>query len=193
MSLSATLSVVAALGLALSASPKVAPGIPSARAPQQWGPAIMETLQSDLRIEPIRFNDLAPAPTMTVGSADATAVALGPARLGASYTLPSQPMSPVVQRELTRVWRLTIPAGSTTRSRVSASVESLRGEPGRLSLVGHEEFSVPVVVLERAAAVHMEESGNRILEGGVALQIPSSSLQHAGQYSGRLVLRTEGF
>jgi hypothetical protein len=153
----------------------------------------METLQTNLRIEPIRLQDLAPVPAQSVGAASATAVALGPAILGARYTMPAQPMNPFVTRELNRIWRLTIPAGNRARSQVTAVVESLRGEPGRLSLLGHEEISIPVVLLERASIQRIDESGNRVLEGGVALQIPSISIRHAGRYSGRLVLRTEGF
>jgi hypothetical protein len=193
MSVSATLSMAAALGLAFFASPGAVPGIPSTRSAQQWGAAVMETLQANLRVEPIRLNDLAPAPSMSEGSANATAVALGPARLGASYSIPMQSVNPVVVRELNRIWRLTIPAGNRARSQVTVAIESLRGEPGRLSLLGHEEISIPVAVLERAVTVRLEDAGSRILEGGVALQIPSASLQHAGQYAGRLVLRTEGF
>jgi hypothetical protein len=193
MSVSATLSMTLALGLALSASPGAVPGIPSTRSVQQWGPAVMETLQANLRIEPIRLGDLAPAASMSAGSSDATAVALGPAHLGASYSIPSQSVNTVVVRELDHIWRLTIPAGNRARSQVTATIESMRGEPGRLSLLGHEEISIPVAVFERAIAVRLDDAGNRVLEGGVALQIPTVSLQHAGQYTGRLVLRTEGF
>ena len=153
----------------------------------------METLQTDLRIEPIRLNDLAPTPAVATGSAQATAVALGPARLGATYSLPALPINAVVSRDLNRVWRLTVPSANRSRARVTTQVESLRGEAGRLSLVGREEISIPVVVLERPAITRMDEAGTRIIEGGVALQIPTASLRHAGQYAGRLVLRTEGF
>lgn len=191
MSACAALSM--ALGLALAASPRAVPGIPSAQAPQQWGPVVMETLQANLRIEPIRLNDLALGPALPAGATHATAVALGPAQLGASYSIPAQPVSPLVTRELNRIWRLTIPAGNLSRSQVTATVESMRGEPGRLSLLGHEEISIPVSVLERAPAMRLGDSGGRVVEGGVALQIPSASLQQAGQYTGRLVLRTEGF
>jgi hypothetical protein len=193
MSVSAMFPLVLALGLAINADPSASPGIPSSRAARQWGPATMETLQANLRIEPIRLNDLAPAPSLSAGSANATAIALGPARLGANYVMPSPAINPVVTRELNRIWRLTVPAGNSSRSQVTATVESMRGEPGRLSLLGHEEISIPVVVLERAASVRLDESGSRILEGSVVLQITSASLQHAGQYTGRLVLRTEGF
>ena len=102
-------------------------------------------------------------------------------------------MNAIVTRDMSQIWRLTIPSGSPGRSRVSVTVESLRGEPGRLSLFGHEEISIPVAVLERAPTVRLDESGSRVMEGGFVLQIPSASLQHAGQYTGRLVLRTEGF
>ena len=193
MSMAAALSLTLALGLAVSASPRAVPGIPSAQAPQQWGLAVMETLQANLHLEPIRFNDLAPATATTSGAAEATAMAFGASQLGARYALPTQPINPLIQRELVRIWRLTVPAGSPSRAQVSASIESLRGEPGRLSLLGHEEVSIPVAVLERPVSVRLEQSGSRVLEGGIALQIPSATLQHAGQYSGRLVLRTEGF
>lgn len=193
MSTGALISMLATLGLAASAGPRVVAGIPSTGTSQQWGVAVMETLQTNLRIEPIRLNDLAAAPMLGSGVATATAAALGPARLGATYSLPSQPINAVVSRELNRLWRLTVPSANRSRSRVTTHIESLRGEPGRLSLVGREEISIPVAVLERPAITRMDDSGNRITEGGVALQIPSASLQHAGQYAGRLVLRTEGF
>ena len=186
-------SMVATLGLAASAGPRVVAGIPTTAALQQWGAAVMEPLQANLRIEPIRLDDLAPTPAVASGSAQATAVALGPARLGATYSLPALPINAVVSRDLNRVWRLTVPSANRSRSRVTTQVESLRGEAGRLSLVGREEVSIPVAVLERPAVTRMDEAGNRIIEGGVALQIPTASLQHAGQYAGRLVLRTEGF
>lgn len=193
MSTCMLISMLGSLGLAASAGPGIPAGIPSTAAAQQWGAAVMETLQTDLRIEPIRLNDLAPTPAVATGSAQATAVALGPARLGATYALPALPINAVVSRDLNRVWRLTVPSANRSRSRVTSHVESLRGEAGRLSLVGREEVSIPVAVLERPAITRMDEAGNRIIEGGVALQIPTASLRHAGQYAGRLVLRTEGF
>lgn len=180
MSLSAALSVTVALGLAVTAGPRAVSGIPSARAPQQWGPAVMEILQSSLRIEPIRLNDLAQSPSLSAGAASATAIALGPTRLGASYSLPSQPISAVVTRDISQIWRLTIPSGSPGRSHVTATVESLRGESGRLSLFGREEISIPVTVLERAPTLRLDESGSRVMEGGFVLQIPSASLQYGG-------------
>ena len=195
MSTCMLISMLGSLGLAASAGPGIPAGIPSTAAAQQWGAAVMETLQTDLRIEPIRLNDLAPTPTPPVapGTAPATAVALGPARLGATYALPALPINAVVSRDLNRVWRLTVPSANRSRARVTSHVESLRGEAGRLSLVGREEVSIPVAVLERPATTRMDEAGIRIVEGGVALQIPTASLRHAGQYAGRLVLRTEGF
>jgi len=193
MSTCMLISMLGSLGLAASASPGIPAGIPSTAATQQWGAAVMETLQTDLRIEPIRLNDLADTPTVASGSASATAAALGPARLGASYALPAPPINAVVSRDLNRVWRLSVPSANRSRARVTSHVESLRGEAGRLSLVGREEVSIPVVVLERPATTRLDEAGNRIVEGGIALQIPTASLQHAGQYAGRLVLRTEGF
>ena len=153
----------------------------------------METLQSEIRMEPIRAAELAPATEMAVGAANATAMALGPARLGAKFAVQAQAVNPWITRNLHRVWRLSLPADRMQRSRVTTTIESLRGEAGRLSLVGHEEISIPVVVLERPTHDQLTPSGVRVIEGGVALQMSSASLRHAGQYAGRLVLRTEGY
>jgi hypothetical protein len=193
MSMSALFSLAAAIGLAGSAAPRIYPGIPSARAPQQWGATVLETLQSSVPLNPIRLEDVAPAATVTARAGTATAHALGPASLDATYSTPAQSITPFIQRELNRVWRLTIPAANAPAMRVITSVESLHGEAGKLTMVGHDEISIPVMVLERAPNVHVENSGRRILEGGVVLQIPITSLQRAGQYAGRLVLRTEGY
>jgi voltage-gated potassium channel Kch len=193
MSMSALLSLAAAIALAGSVTPRVYPGIPSARAPQQWGAAVLETLQSSVPLNPIRLEDVAPAATVAARAGNATARALGPATLDATYSTPAQSITPFIQRELNRVWRLTIPAANAPAMRVIATVESIRGETGKLSMVGHDEISIPVLVLDRAPNVHVDNSGRRILEGSVVLQIPSASLQRAGQYAGRLVLRTEGY
>jgi hypothetical protein len=193
MSMSALLSLAAAIGLAGSVAPRVYPGIPSAGAPQQWGAAVLETLQSSVPLNPIRIEDVAPAATISARAGNATARALGPATLDATYSTPAQSITPFIQRELNRVWRLTIPAANAPAMRVIATVESARGESGKLSMVGHDEISIPVLVLDRAPNVHVDNSGRRIMEGSVVLQIPSASLERAGQYAGRLVLRTEGY
>ena len=193
MSMSALFSLAAAIGLAGSVAPRVYPGIPSARASQQWGAAVLETLQNSVPLNPIRLEDMAPAAAIGARAGSATAHAQGPTSLDATYSTPAQSITPFIQRELNRVWRLTLPAANSPAMRVITSVESARGEAGKLSMVGHEEISIPVLVLERAPTMHVENSGRRILEGGVVLQISTTSLQRAGQYSGRLILRTEGY
>jgi hypothetical protein len=188
------LAMAATLGPApLAVGPGDLAGIPAARSAQQWGSVVMETLQADIRIEPIRAAELASPAQTFAGAANATAMALGPAHLGADFALQAQAVNPWVTRDLNRVWRLTLPADRGQRSRVTTTVESLRGEAGRLSLVGHEEVSIPVLVLERPSTVQHAPSGVRVIEGGVALQVPSASLRHAGQYAGRLIVRTEGY
>jgi hypothetical protein len=154
---------------------------------------VFETLQSNLPLDPIRLEDVAGSTTVAARAGSATALALGPGQLGANYATPAQSIKPFIQRELNGVWRLTQPMSNAPAMRVTASVESLRGEAGKLSMIGHEEISIPVLVLEHAPTVHVATSGSRILEGGVVLQIPTASLQRAGQYAGRLVLRTEGY
>lgn len=193
MTMSALFTLAAVIGLAGSAAPRIYPGIPSAGAPHTWGAAVFETLQSSLPLDPIRLEDVAASTTVAARAGSATALALGPGQLGATYPTPAQAIKPLIQRTLNRVWRLSLPATNAPALRVTASVESLRGEAGTLSLVGQEDVSIPVVVVERAPNLHMESNGRRILEGGVVLQIPSASLQRAGQYAGRLVLRTEGY
>ena len=188
------LALAASLGPAsLAAGSGDLAGIPAARSVQQWGSAVMETLHTQIRIEPIRSDDLAFATETIAGAANATAAALGATQLGADFGIRAQAVNPWITRDLNRVWRLTVPSDRSQRSRVTTTVESLRGEPGRLSLIGHEEISIPVTVLERPASVQQGPSGVRVTEGGVALQVPSASLRHAGQYAGRLILRTEGF
>jgi hypothetical protein len=176
-------------------APRVAPGIPVSGAPQTWGAAILETLRDNASLPPIRAEDVAQTGSVALGATRSTAVALGTTHLGADYSIATEPLTPFVQRDLGQVWRLSVPAMTRTSNnlRVTTSIESLRGEPDKLSLVGHEEISIPVVLIERAPSVRVANTGTRIMEGGVLLQIPSASLQLAGQYGGRLVLRTEGF
>lgn len=187
------LALAASLGPAPMAGPGGLAGIPASRSAQQWGSTVMETLQADIRIEPIRASELASAAQTTGTAASATAVALGPTRLGADFALQVQAVNPWITRDLNRVWRMTVAADRSPRSRVTTSIESLRGEAGRLSLVGREEVSIPVMVLERPSTIQHAPSGVRVIEGGVALQMPSASLRHAGQYAGRLIVRTEGY
>jgi hypothetical protein len=185
-----------AMGLAGSPiAPRLAPGIPVSGAPQAWGAAVLETLRDNASLPPIRAEDVAQAGAITLGSTHSTAVALGAAHLGADYSITAEPLTPFVQRDLGQVWRLSVPTAARTGNnlRVTTSIESLRGEPGKLSLVGHEEISIPVVLIERVPNVRVANTGARIIEGGVIVQIPSAALQLSGQYSGRLVLRTEGF
>lgn len=196
MSMSALCALAVAMGLAGSPiAPRVAPGIPISGAPRAWGAAILETLRDNAALPPIRAEDVAQAGTVTLGATQGTAVALGAAHLGADYSITTEPLAPFVQRDLGQVWRLSVPVSSRTTNNlhVTTSIESLRGEPDKLSLIGHEEISIPVVLIERAPSVRVANGETRIIEGGVMLQIPSAALQHAGQYSGRLVLRTEGF
>jgi hypothetical protein len=193
MSMSALFSLMAAMSMAGSAAPKAYSGIPSGGASYAWGAAVFETLRNNLPLDPIRVEDVAASTTIAAHAGSATALALGPAQLGATYSTPAQSIKPFIQRELSGVWRLTVPASNAPMMRVTTAVESLRGEAGKLSMVGHEEVSIPVVVLERTPTMHMANAGSKVLEGGVVLQIPSASLQLAGQYAGRLVLRTEGY
>jgi hypothetical protein len=197
VSTSALLSLAAAvISLAgTPVAPRLSAGIPVSGAPQQWGVAVLETLRDSASLDTIRVEDVARGSTVSTGSASSTASALGRAQLGATYSATDQSIAPFIQRELKRVWRLTVPAmaRNTSMLRVTTTIESLHGEPGRLSLIGHEEISIPVIVLERSPTVRTENAGSRIMEGGVILQIPSASLQLAGQYGGRIVLRTEGF
>ena len=196
MSMSALCMFAVAMGLAGSpVAPRVAPGIPVSGAPRAWGAAVLETLRDNASLAPIRAEDVAQAGVVTLGSTQTTAVALGAAHLDADYSIATEALAPFVQRDLGQVWRLSMPQVSRSSSslHVSTSIESLRGEPDKLSLVGHEEISIPVVLIERAPNVRVARDGARVVEGGVMLQIPSAALQHAGQYAGRLVLRTEGF
>ena len=196
MSMHALWSLAIAASLAGSpAGARVPGGIPSARAPLTWGAAVLETLDSRPRLEPIRVEDLAGATLVPTGATHATALSPARAKLEATYATPAQALAPYVRRELNHVWRLSLPAGNASASatHVTTSVESLRGEPGRLTLVGHDEISIPVAVLESLPQQRVDTSGTRVLEGGVVLQIPSSALLHSGQYGGRLILRTEGY
>ncbi|GEM_PF-6854520 len=195
MSLSALLPLAVAISLAGSpGGSRLASGIPLTRAPLPWGAAVMETLQRSVQLQPIRVEDLAGAASVASGAASATAVAPARAQLAATYATPARATVPYIQRDLGRLWRLTVPASAHGPTpRVTATVESLRGEPGKLSLVGHEEISIPVLLLENAPVVRADTNGTTVLEGGFALQIPSSALERAGSYGGRLVLRTEGY
>lgn len=189
---------VFAVAMSLAASPvapRVAPGIPVSGAPRAWGPAVLETLHDSASLPPIRAEDVAQTAVVAQGSTNSTAVAQGMARLGAEYSIATEALAPFVQRDLGQVWRLSTPQTARTSSNlhVTTSIESLRGEPDKLSLLGHEEISIPVFLIERAPNVRVAKDGVRVVEGGVMLQIPSAALQHAGQYAGRLVLRTEGF
>ncbi|HXD83193.1 MAG TPA: hypothetical protein VN599_02065 [Rudaea sp.] len=193
--MSALWSLAAAMSLAGSpVGSRIPAGIPSTHAPQVWGAAVLETLQSNPRLEPIRAEDIAGASSVPIGASHATAVAPSRAKLEATYSTPAQSVAPFVRREIDHVWRLSTPATAQAMAmRVTTSVESLRGEPGRLTLVGHDEISIPVVLLESAPMPRTDNSGTRVLEGGVVLQIPSGALLHSGQYGGRLILRTEGY
>ncbi len=196
MSMSALCVFAVATGLAGSPlAPRVAPGIPVAGAPRTWGAAVLETLRDNAALPPIRAEDVAQAGVVTLGSTQSTAIAVGTAHLGADYSIVAEPLAPFVQRDLGQVWRLSVPpvARASGSLRVTASIESLRGVADQLTLIGHEEVSIPVVLIERVPNVRVDKDGVRVIEGGVSLQIPSSALQHAGQYAGRLVLRTEGF
>ncbi|HZP65079.1 MAG TPA: hypothetical protein VFB32_02110 [Rudaea sp.] len=196
MSMSALWTVIAAAGLAGSpAGLRTLPmGIPSAHAPLQWGAAVLETLQSSPRLEAIRAEDVAGANTVAVPGVHAIAVAPARGKLEATYTTPAQALTPFVRREIEHVWRLSVPATATGAAmHVTATVESLRGEPGKLTLLGHDEVSIPVLVLENAPTLRTDGTGTRVIEGGVVLQIPNGALTHAGQYGGRIILRTEGY
>lgn len=201
MPMPALWSLAAVLSLAGSPAGPSVPvpaGIPSARAPLSWGAAVLETLDNNPRLEPIRVEDIAGSASVPLGATHATANAPTRAQLQATYVTPAQAVAPYVRRQIDHVWRLSLPSGGSNAAgsasmRVTTSVESLRGEAGRLTLVGHDEISIPVVVLESAPQLRTGVAGTRVLEGGVVLQIPSSALLHSGQYGGRLILRTEGY
>jgi hypothetical protein len=164
------------------------------RAPLPWGASVLETLQPSVQLQPIRAEDIAGRALVASGAASASAVAPARAALAAVYATPARATQPYIQRDLGRLWRLTVPASVRGASlRVSATVESLRGELGRLSLIGHEEITIPVLLLENAPVQRNDPDGTRVVEGGFSLQIPSAALQRAGSYGGRLVLRTEGY
>lgn len=173
---------------------RVAPGIPISGAPQSWGAVVLETIHDQTSMPAIRAEDVAPAAAVTLGSTNSTAIASGAMQLDADYAMVTEALTPFVQRDLGQVWRLSVPPVAHSGSpRVTTSIESLRGEPDKLSLIGHEEISIPVVLIDRVPNVRIANNGARVTEGGVIVKIPSAALQRAGQYAGRLVLRTEGF
>ena len=64
------LALAASLGPAsLAAGSGDLAGIPAARSVQQWGSAVMEILHTQIRIEPIRSDDLAFATDTIAGAA----------------------------------------------------------------------------------------------------------------------------
>ncbi len=109
--------------------------------------------------------------------------------LSASFSLPVQPLAPVITRNIGRVWRVSSPADQP----VGFPPVSIRWDDDKQSMSASDGGNRLPVRLEPVVQDHGfdQETGMEYWEGGVNLQIPVDQLRGDVRYSGRLLIFME--
>jgi hypothetical protein len=92
-----------------------------------------------------------------------------------------------LSRELTTVWRVSLPAGTgLDRLRVRYEIDGTSGCGNCLSAAGRGDADLPVTLIPIAPRVVRWDRDSPLVEGGVALGLDLERARLAGEYQGTL-------